>query len=701
MEIKKAACFLLFILCVALLCAPSAQAGTTYVACANINGSDNAGAESSGTLPGSSPTTIAPVLRTDDGRVIPMWYDGVFPPLDPTLLEETKKILEDKKKIQATIKVKTYSTGDAQQFWVKDDNDAAWRQVTATLKKTGSYGYLFVDNALSIPDASLQLYATEFDTMYSVLAANLGAFVDRDDNSKVVILLYDINDSGSINGYLGGYFWSKDYYADALTRQQNIRSNEMDMIYIRGDKPAGWDQSGLDFYEYNLTTLVHEYQHLVHFGKLVWSSGQTSSDVWIDEMMAMAAETMYFKEKLRLNPSFTHPDMLPGGYLSGRIEYYNQDPGSSIRNGHGLTYWNNNGDVYANYTLSYLFGQYLSLHAANGQAIFKSILDYMIANSVTDYQAVAGAAVSSISGIATWEDILKNWAAANLVNKSSGLAGYKGAFTLTAHGPTSNPAYIYNSGIVYRQIYSTWTPPTDAGANIRYYVFDDSGNFTGTTTSTTPASTTTTTAHSATTTTTAAATTSTTTTADAACPDPAFPHDCLDVTGECCSAGYPVCCWFGCCPESFPYCGSDGFCHDTPQDASGVCPAELLTDGDPDALQALRRYRDEVLRMHPRGEDYVWLFYRHAPEIRGLLLQRPGLRQRAAACLVRLLPALWDTGTVRMGRKTFADIQALLNELAAVGSPGLRGAVLGMQRDMRQEGFCESLGLCIKSDQLD
>jgi len=95
---KKTACFLLFILCAALMSAPPAPAGTTYAAAVNINGSDNSGAQSSGTLPGASPTTIAPVFRTKDGRIIPMWYDRVFPPLDPTLLEETKKILEDKKK---------------------------------------------------------------------------------------------------------------------------------------------------------------------------------------------------------------------------------------------------------------------------------------------------------------------------------------------------------------------------------------------------------------------------------------------------------------------------------------------------------------------------------------------------------------------------------------------------------------------------
>ena len=77
----------------------------------------------------------------------------------------------------------------------------------------------------------------------------------------------------------------------------------------------------------------------------VWTNNGTYSDTWIDEMMAMAAETMYFKEKLYADPSFSHSDMLTGGYLRGRIEYYSQDSSYSIRNGHGLTYWDNLGDV--------------------------------------------------------------------------------------------------------------------------------------------------------------------------------------------------------------------------------------------------------------------------------------------------------------------------------------------------------------------
>ncbi len=182
-------------------------------------------------------------------------------------------------------------------------------------------------------------------------------------------------------------------------------------------------------------------------------------------MMSMAAETMYFKEKLRINPSFTHPDMLPGGYLEGRIEYYNQDPQNSIRNGHGLTYWDNNGDTLANYALSYLFGMYLATHASNGYGIFKQILDYMVANRVYYYQAVAAVAMQRIAGVSSWEDLLKSFAIANMANQPTGLFGYKGSFVLTPHGPTANVVRINCGGAVYRSVTGAVSAPAGSGVD--------------------------------------------------------------------------------------------------------------------------------------------------------------------------------------------------------------------------------------------
>ena len=140
--------------------------------------------------------------------------------------------------------------------------------------------------------------------MYTIILSNIGNSSDRDANGKIIILIYDINDSASVStGWLAGYFWSKDYIDDAATRLQGVRSNEADMIYIRGDEPSGWDdQQNGSFADTTLTTLIHEYQHLAHFCITYWQpqlAGKTGNidDTWINEMMSMACRDHVLQEK--------------------------------------------------------------------------------------------------------------------------------------------------------------------------------------------------------------------------------------------------------------------------------------------------------------------------------------------------------------------------------------------------------------------
>lgn len=46
-----------------------------------------------------------------------------------------------------------------------------------------------------------------------------------------------------------------------------------------------------------------------------------------------------------------------GAPLNDRIDYYNED--ADITKGHSLLYWDYEGDTLANYSLSYLFMEYL------------------------------------------------------------------------------------------------------------------------------------------------------------------------------------------------------------------------------------------------------------------------------------------------------------------------------------------------------
>ena len=669
----------------------------SYIAAINVKGEDNVTTESSGTLPGASPSEVMPLMVYEgSGRPVPLIIkDRFFPPLDKGLYEKTLEAIRDRKNL-AESPITTYAIGDEKQFWVKDDNDIVWRQVTATNKKEGAHSLIFVDNTLNIADSTLETYVSEFEIMYNIIFDNIGNFSDRDGNGKIIIFIYDINDSASVQkGWLAGYFWSKDYIDDSVTKPQGFRSNEADMIYIRGDEPAGWTAAYGDFSELTLTTLIHEYQHLVHFCVTYWQpqlAGKTGNndDIWINEMMSMASETMYFKKKLADNPSYTHDGMAPEGYLEDRILYYNNDLKNSIRNGHGLAYWDKNGDVLANYSLSYLFGQYLAIQSQNGQGVFKNILDYMLANNTFNYNAVVGVAREKISGITSWEDLIKSWATANMLNSATGLYGYKRAFTLTPHGPTSSMVNIHNGGVAYRKVDSCPTKPADAGPDVNYFCFSSSNTPPSTTvaptTSVPPGQTTSTSVPSTQTTTTSGGSTTTTT---------AVNETITTTVSSNCSPEHPVDCteqgFSGCCTEEYPYCGRTKCYKSQP-----ICPMVLIFDGDEETINTLRRFRDRVLYKTSAGRASSDLYYRHAPELISIMLAQPDVREAARKVITDMLPAIeasLEGKAVTIDRAAGIVINNLFDRFAQEAKPELRETIQALQSEFNNGMLLKELGL--------
>jgi hypothetical protein len=372
-------------------------------------------------------------------------------------------------------------------------------------------------------------------------------------------------------------------------------------------------------------------------------------------MMSMASETMYFKKKLTDNPSFTYDGMLPGGYLEDRVMYYNKDPKSNIRNGHGLVYWDNSGDVFSNYSLAYLFGQYLNLQSSVGQGIYKEILDYMTTNSVYDYRAVEGVAKQRLTGIGSWEDLIKSWAIANMLNQASGLYGYKGAFSLTPHGPTSANVTIHSGGVVYRTLNGTWTRPADAGAGITYCGFNSSGEVTckssGGATTTIP--------------------------------------------GNNCPPGYPVDCNNGyCCPSNLPVCGTGnkvGRCL-----RKGICVSSLMFGKDSYENNLLRSFRDQVLEQNSRGAELSNLYYQHTGELAVIIMGDRELYKEVMDVALQVLPAL---ESALHGSEVFIEkdmenkINQMCEKIARKASPDLREAVEKIRNDFNNGQLLHELGI--------
>jgi len=92
----------------------------------------------------------------------------------------------------------------------------------------------------------------------------------------------------------------------------------------------------------------------------------------------------------------------------------------------------------------------------------------------------------------------------------------------------------------------------------------------------------------------------------------------------------------------------------------------------------LSQVRDEVLAVDPKGEAYIRLTYRYAPEVTVILMQDEALRQRVKALAVETRPLLEDlvarrsAGGGRLQEAWVEEVLAVLEDLEQKTSPELR-----------------------------
>lgn len=96
-----------------------------------------------------------------------------------------------------------------------------------------------------------------------------------------------------------------------------------------------------------------------------------------------------------------------------------------------------------------------------------------------------------------------------------------------------------------------------------------------------------------------------------------------------------------------------------------------------DYSNLLSRVRDEVMRPDPKGEVYIRLIYRHAPEITALLLTDPALRQETRTLMLEVGPLLEElldrkTDGVRLSADWVKRTLVLLGNVEKKSSPALK-----------------------------
>lgn len=332
-----------------------------------------------------------------------------------------------------------YQLGQSKYFWVYDFYTYADYQINATLLYSGSKANVWVNNS-QLTQKQAEDLGKEFDEgIHPVITNHFAGESDVNEDGKINILAYDIQDgfNGS-GGYVAGYFYPGDLY--------NIPySNQSEIFYVDTYPLMGTGAAKDPSASYE--TLAHEFQHMVNFNQNVFIEGdEDGMDIWLDEALAMAAEEVY-----------------TGQPLTDRIDYYNYS--NSIARGHSLLYWDNNGDTLANYSLSYLFGQYVKLQANKGNAIFKEILK----DSNNDYRAVENVMKMYVDSSLTFGKTMTNFRGALLLKQQDGPYGFKGEQAFNELQPqlyTGASTYLRGGGAIVIQ--ASNEIPVDKGADITY-----------------------------------------------------------------------------------------------------------------------------------------------------------------------------------------------------------------------------------------
>lgn len=170
-----------------------------------------------------------------------------------------------------------FQVGDTKEWyaysWVSG-NDYI---VPSTCRAVGTNCYVFVEDArwetpgdYMIQQKHVDSLVTYFDSktprnsekgIYSTVTGNFGTPPDSDSDARIIILLLDIKDGYDPDGeagFIAGYFDP----ANQFPKSQYNTSNEAEMFYM--------DTNPIDYDSYHmmysaLSTLAHEFQHMVHF----------------------------------------------------------------------------------------------------------------------------------------------------------------------------------------------------------------------------------------------------------------------------------------------------------------------------------------------------------------------------------------------------------------------------------------------------
>ena len=204
----------------------------------------------------------------------------------------------------------TLRTGNSSCLvWVADDcyREGEVAALSSGYKVTTAIAESIADTFAKHCGFEREVFGTESSMMIDENNyANIDMAFESDTGTLVNILLYDIGGDYSSSNASGviGYFSSKDYYVrrpSATGNTEPLRySNEGKFFYI--DAPfCNYNSSATGSYKFGgtggvsqtvISTLFHEFQHMINFGNKVIEGGVSDNPSWHNEMLSMLAEDL-------------------------------------------------------------------------------------------------------------------------------------------------------------------------------------------------------------------------------------------------------------------------------------------------------------------------------------------------------------------------------------------------------------------------
>ncbi len=279
--------------------------------------------------------------------------------------------------------------GESRVWWVYDFSDNSTYQTQTTQIAESLHARIYLEQGQTLSVQRAQAILDEFENgIYPGVRKYFGDEPNPgiDGIPQVMIVYMDIKDSysyGGSEGYIAGYFSWVNELTEAQAQQQGRYSNEAEVLFM-DTNPS--DVAGQE----SLSTLAHEFQHMVHFQAKPNAGAEHS---FVDEGMAMLAE-----DYCGFGPQYDR--------MQGLMDADHSD---------SLTLW---GQELADYSSAYAFARYAADQFDNGG----SLLNLAMENGLTG-SGCWNSALASAAGT-TFDITFGNWVIANVMDTNGSISPY-------------------------------------------------------------------------------------------------------------------------------------------------------------------------------------------------------------------------------------------------------------------------------------